>query len=224
MSSQKLSVFSISLDAHISWDQLFTAILHLDSSHCIITEQSSTYIGGCYLWDTIQNHTQYNIEKGIFETVPTQHQLILKFDIFVSQGLLLLWGNRKATTLFITLLEQASSNSITITSRNTDFKFLLRRIMHENTVKFQRMKISNIVIDQGVVANCSVNLCAIDSPSSLVVKYIDSISQITLAIGDVMELLSLTLYSNGSIIIYRDRDDIGEDVFSKIVSIIGGAI
>lgn len=144
--------------------------------------------------------------------------------MFLLNNTLFLWGNKKAAALFITMLEQASHNSLIIDYNETDFKAMLKRLMKDSTVTFSKMKIVDIVIDNGIVANCSVNLINHDNATELVNKYIDSIAQISVLIGKEMQGVSITLSSSGSVVVFKDRDDIDDEVMNSINLMIGGEI
>lgn len=226
MATQKLSTYHIQLNNSGSWNYIIEKILlsNTEKSYCNINEQSESYIGGCYIYESLQNQTIYNITENKFETITVPKQNIVKFDMFLINNTLFLWGNKKAAALFITMLEQASHNSLIIDYNETDFKAMLKRLMKDSTVTFSKMKIVDIVIDNGIVANCSVNLINHDNATDLVNKYIDSIAQISVLIGKEMQGVSITLYSGGSVVVFKDRDDIDNEVMNSINLMIGGEI
>jgi len=84
MASQKLSTYTIQLKENSSWNNIFDAVLSLNSeqSYCIINEQGDSYIGGCYIFESIHNQTIYNIAESKFETMTVSKQNIVKFDIW----------------------------------------------------------------------------------------------------------------------------------------------
>ena len=106
MASQKLSVFSISLKNGISWDTVLQNLLlrAADDEHYIISEQSEDYIGGCYIVQIKQNQLLYNVNEQCFESVLVEKQYVLKYDIFAQDGSMMLWGNHKLSSRFITAL------------------------------------------------------------------------------------------------------------------------
>ena len=57
MSSQKLSVYTIKVNGGITWNKVIEGLLYrnTEQERCIITEQSDTYVGGCYLLETYIN-------------------------------------------------------------------------------------------------------------------------------------------------------------------------
>ena len=124
-------------------------------------------------------------------------------------------------TLFSTAIEQASNNTAIIENNKRDYKTTILNLIPE-TILFTRMKIIDVPIDQGIIANCSVYLSNQENATALGKKYIDRISQISIQFGSENNITSLTLYSTGSIIVYRDRDDIPSDVIDAINALIGG--
>lgn len=225
MSIQKLSTYNVKLKGNMTWDNIVNNMLSLNTekTYCIINEQGD-YVGGCYIYESLQNQTIYNIAENRFETITVPKQNIVKFDLFVNNNTLFLWGNKKAAALFITALEQSSNNSIVISYNETDFKVMLKRLMRDSLVSFTKMKIVDIVIDDGIIANCSVNLMNHDNAIELVNKYIDCIAQITMTIGTEMQPVSITLYSSGSVVVFKDRDDIDAEVMNSINLMIGGVV
>lgn len=226
MATQKLSTYTVQLKGNASWNIILDTILSLNSeqSYCIVNEQGDSYIGGCYIFESIHNQTVYNIAENKFETITVPKQNIVKFDIFAKNNMLFLWGNKKAAALFITTIEQAAQNTLIIDYNQTDFKIMLNRLINDRSASFSKMIITDIIIDNGIVANCSVNLLNCDNAIELVQKYIESIAQITVTFGKDSQPVSITLYSTGSVVVFKDRDDIDDEVMNSINVMIGGVM
>ena len=226
MASQKLSTYTIQLNGDLSWNNIFDTVISLNSeqSYCIINEQGDSYIGGCYIFESIHNQTVYNIAENKFETITVSKQNIVKFDIFARNNTLYLWRNKKAAALFITTIEQAAHNTLIIDYNQTDFKLMLKSLINDHSVSFSKMKITDIIIDNGIVANCSINLLNFENAIELIQKYIESIAQITVTFAKESQPVSITLYSSGSVVVFKDRDDIDDEVMNSINAMIGGAM
>ena len=223
MATQRLSICTVKIKNSITWDAVVNNLLNFISEdiHCEVTEQTDTYIGGCYIAKVMQNQTQYNIETGSFETTPVARMQILRFDIFPSKCLMMLWGKKKVSTLFTTALQQAAINNLIIDYNKLDYKIMITKLLSNSKVIFTRMNITDVVIEHGIVANCSVNLTNQDNSHGLVRKYLDNISQISVQF-DENTPTSLMIYSSGAIVTYRDRDDIPSDIIDDIITMIGG--
>ena len=63
-----------------------------------------------------------------------------------------------------------------------------------------------------------------DSPRRMVQKYKNCISQLTILIEKGANPISLTLYSSGSFVISKDRDDIDDETLECINAIVGGEL
>lgn len=224
MASNKLSVIKLNAIQAINWNEIIDKVISMDSedARCIVNEQSDDYIGGYFLFSSLYNQTIYNIEENKFESIPAKKQNIIKFDIFVLTGRMLLWGNKKAADIFVTTLEQASDNKLIIEYSITDFKLMIKKIYKTSNISFSKMKITNVLIDEGIVANCNVNLASLDNPKSLVEKYTESISQITIIISKDTNPVSVTLYSSGSILVFKDRNAIDDETLNVIHDMVGG--
>ena len=83
------------------------------------------------------------------------------------------------------------------------------------------MKLHDILIEDGIVANCSVALEGRDNIAHLIKKYMDKIVTITLQIVSSESVTSIMLYSSGAMVIFKDRENIPDQVIDRISSIVG---
>lgn len=226
MSSQKLSVYTIKVNGGITWNKVIEGLLYrnTEQERCIITEQSDTYVGGCYLLETYINQTQYNVDENRFELVPVKRLNIIKFDMFLNNSTLLLWGGKRAASAFLTAIETASNHQATIEYKDSDFKKMIGYLLKNPEVGFVRMKIMDVFIDQGILANCIVNLKGQENSRKLVEKYLNNISQISVLVGKDELSVSITIYSSGSVVVYRDRDELPDDAMNVINAMFGGVM
>ena len=223
MASQKLSIFSVSLKPGISWNTVLQNLLSnaTDGEHYIISEQSENYIGGCYVVQVKHNQLRYNIVEQCFESILIESQLVLRYDIFTQNGSMMLWGNHKVSSMFITALTLAANNLAIIENNDSDFKKMLLKLLGCDDVNFIRMKLHDVLIEDGIVANCSVALEGRDNIAQLIKKYMDKIVTVTLQIVSGESVTSVMLYSSGAMVIFKDRESIPDQVIDKISSIVG---
>lgn len=161
MASNRLSAFKIKLQGDLSWDSIIENVLQMDSEdlHCVISEQSKDYIGGYYLISVVQNQKIYNFEDSKFETISIKKQNIVKFDIFILSGKMLLWGNKRSSDILITTFVQASHNQLIVDNNKAEYIQVLNNLLNMKDIRFSRMRITDVLIDEGIVANCSVSQC-----------------------------------------------------------------
>lgn len=226
MASSKLSIFKVKLQGGVSWDSIIGSVLQMDSEdlHCVISEQSKDYIGGYYLISIAHNQKIYNFEDSKFETITIKKQNIVKFDIFILSEKILLWGNKRSSDMLITAFMQASNNQLIVDSNKVEYIQILSNLLTMKDIKFSRMRITDVLIDEGIVANCSVYLSSLDDPRHMVQKYMNCISQLTVIIEKGVSPVALTLYSSGAVVISKDRDDIDDEALESINIIVGGEL
>lgn len=226
MSSQKLSVYTIKASKGMTWNAVIKELLNRsnEQERCIISEQSDAYIGGCYLLETIHNQTQYNVDENRFESVPIKRLNVMKFDVFIENGTLLLWGGKKIASAFLTALDTASKNQLIIDYKDSDFKRMVKYLLNTPEATFVRMKMVDIVIDQGILANCTVSLKGLDNSRNLVEKYLNNVSQMSVLVGKDELAASLTIYSSGAVVVYRDRDEMPDEAMNIINEMLGGVM
>ena len=132
MASNRLSAFKIKLQGDLSWDSIIENVLQMDSEdlHCVISEQSKDYIGGYYLISVVQNQKIYNFEDSKFETISIKKQNIVKFDIFILSGKMLLWGNKRSSDILITTFVQASHNQLIVDNNKAEYIQVLNNLLN----------------------------------------------------------------------------------------------
>lgn len=226
MASSKLSVFKVKLQGDTSWDSIIGSVLQMDSEdlHCVVNEQSKDYIGGYYLISVTQNQKIYNFKADKFETITVKKQNVVKFDIFIHLGKMLLWGSKRSADILITAFLQAANNQLVVDSSKIEYIQILNNLLTMKDIRFSRMRITDVLIDEGIVANCSVCLSSLDDPRHMVQKYKNCISQLTILIEKGVSPISVTLYSSGSLVISKDRDDIDDEALESINAIVGGEL
>lgn len=137
---------------------------------------------------------------------------------------MLLWGSKRSADMLITAFLQAANNQLVVDSSKIEYIQILNNLLTMKYIKFSRMRITDVLIDEGVVANCSVCLLSLDNPRHMVQKYKNGISQLTILIEKGVSPISVTLYSSGSLVISKDRDDIDDEALEIINSIAGGEL
>jgi dephospho-CoA kinase len=222
MATQRLSIYSFIPNEYFDIDKTVKKLMEKNdpSSYSIINEQGENNVAGCFLAEQLRNEIKYNILENRFETQTVTKLNILKFDINTTSQSLIIWGNKDSAQRFITILAQAADNKVSIDLRTIDFKSLLDRIINNPSITLSRIKLNDIVIDNGVVANCSVNLGNLDNPKAIIAKYKDNITQLSIVLGknefpDDLAV-AITIYSTGSISIFKDRDSISGDIIDMI--------
>lgn len=229
MAAQRLNIYAVRPLEGFSLNEAISNLISANTpnSYCIINEQNDTYIGGCYLLEKFKHETSYNMDSMQFETTIVKRLIVVKFDLNIQAGLLMIWGSKTASVSLVTTIGQAANNRIIIDTKTIEFKKAMNIVLDGKHILLSRMKINNIVIDDGIVVSCSVNLTDLDDARGTASKYLDNISQITMILGKESKYddgfnVTVTLYNSGSLVIYSDRDEITNEILEDIYKIIRG--
>ncbi len=183
-----------------------------DNEKFVVTDCTDSWLDGYYIIEYMKNETRYNFLETKVETIPVTATSIAKFSIDLKSNLMDIWGNRSMALKLITSLSMLLGNQVIIESITTDIKKAIGLSLLENYVTIVRVKIEDVIIDDGIVASCSVNISGQENCSELLKKYINNVAQVTLSLynEEPENRTSFTIYSSGSVVVYKDKDEIIE--------------
>lgn len=223
MAMQRISFYKFVLPDPYDLNLIVSRLLENsdEKSHFVFNEQGIQYLSGCYLVQQTRTEITYNMQENKFETLSSNKLVIVKFDIDISKSVLTIWGNKSVAQRLITLITQVCDNRVIIDIYHVDFKQMLMKISKLENVTFSKMKLENVLIDLGIIASCNVPLQNLNNAKGLIMKYSENVSQLSLTLGKSFEnnSVQLTFFSSGSIVIYKDRDSIPDEIITEIQEI-----
>lgn len=189
-----------------------------DNEKFVINDCTDLWLDGYYAIEYVKNETRYNFLDTKIETVPVTVTSVAKFSIDLKNNIMDIWGNKNIALKLITALSLSMHNEVIIESITTNIKEAINLAFIESDVNIIRVKIEDIIIDNGIVANCSVNLSGQDNYKELLKKYIKNITQATLSIyaEEPENRISFAIYSSGAVVVYKDKDEIEDNAFEII--------
>ncbi len=189
-----------------------------DKEKFVINDYADLWLDGYYVIEYLKNETRYNFLETKIEIMPVTVTSVAKFSIDLQSNLIDIWGNKNIALKLITALSISMHNNVIIESITTDIKEAINLALFESNANVVRIRIEDIIIDDGIVANCSVNLSGQENYNELLKKYIKNITQATLSVYDVEpeNQISFTIYSSGAVVVYKDKDEIGDNALEII--------
>lgn len=189
-----------------------------DNEKFIINDYTDLWLDGYYVIEYVKNETKYNFIETKIEIVPVTVTSVAKFSIDLKNNFMDIWGNKNIALKLITALSLSMHNEVIIESITTDIKEAINLALLESDANIVRVKIEDIIIDNGIVANCSVNLSGQENFSELLKKYIKNISQVTLSVYDEEpeNQISFTIYSSGAVVVYKNKEEIEDNALEII--------
>lgn len=217
MATQKLSFCKFKPLQPINLEEYAARLLHASNEEekFVINDCTDIWLDGYYVIECVKNETRYNFLETRVETIPVTVTSVAKFSIDLKNNLMDIWGSKNIALRLMSALSISMHNEVIIESITTDINEAIRLALLESNTTVTRVRIEDIIIDNGIVANCSVNLSGQENYSDLLKKYLKNITQVTLAIYDnePENRIAFTIYSSGAVVIYKDKDDIEDSVF-----------
>lgn len=202
----------------------------LNSVNCksekfIINDYDDKLIDGLYVISVPSKEIKFNMITNTYESEEVVKNIVTNFIIDVESEIIEIWGNRINSQRILTKLALQFNNNVIIDSIKID---LLQVILSLKKYKFKvgKVKIEDVLLKENLIATCMFDLTNHEQPYKILEEYKSKITQISATINEVSgQLLTIAIFSSGSILVYRSREDIGEEVLSIIRKVcIGGGI
>ncbi len=195
----------------------FMHVAQDDTQGIHIQEYDDTFLKATYWQKKGRKEYKYNIDKKIFEAIEEEVINVASFGIQVSEEKLLVFGNKLMAQKIITLIGIASKNSYSITEYTINIKNLVNRICEDKSIELVRMKLTDIILDKGLLVNCVVNLLTQDNPTEIVMRYIGNIIVLSFKFKEIKA--NVTVYKSGKFSINKIEIDDEDEIIQKIVKI-----
>ena len=142
---------------------------------------------------------------------------VAEFGIDVAGKKLFIFGNKQIAQRIVTLIGIISQYSYSITEHIIDMEKIVNRVCQNENTELLKIKLSDIIIEHGLLVNCDVNLINQDNPEGIVLRYIDNIIVISFKLGEINT--NLTVYKTGKISINKMVNDDREEIVQKVIQL-----
>lgn len=214
-------IYKISQEKEQSIQELVDALVeHFqdETQGVVINEYDEDFLKATYWQKKKQKGYKYNYEIGDFDVTEEEVINVANFGIELKDEKLLVFGNKQMSQKIITIIGIASGNGYSITEFNISIEKLVNKVCEGYDFTLMKMKLSDITLEQGVLANCAVNLMMQDDPKRLALKYIQNITVITFKLINVAT--NITVYKTGKFTIGKVQEEEKDEVIRKIIHIV----
>lgn len=172
----------------------------------------SNELNGQYV--IVQNieETYYNPETRSFDTRITPKASIVFFDIIGTQ--LEIWGNKTNCNKLVFVLSNLL-RSVTINAVEISLQGLINKLFNHK-VKVGKVSFEDFLFTDDIVGNFNVDLSSYGDAYAVLDKYREKISRMTVTLPCGNDYLKLSLTSKGTITIFRQRDELEDDILSLL--------
>ncbi len=226
MATQSIYFSKFKLINDLSTDEIIEVLNNLPDmeERFIINDYDNNYIDGMYVISYIVKESMFNLNIMNYENREVTKNVAINFSIDIRRELMEIWGNKSNAQKFLTKISILFNNKIITDSINIKITDVIERIK-KYKLSIGKVKIDDVILQDSLIASCVFNLTNHERPYDILNKYKEKLTQISVVIKeDDNTFITVSIYSSGSILVYRNKEDISENTLSIIKQIcIGGS-
>ncbi len=182
-------------------------------------------LDGIFIFVSYYKESIFDYELNDFKIVNSAKPVAIHFHINLHSSTLDIWSNKKNAQKLITTLTIIFENKIVLEPYEISFEKAMLSLKTLPNINVGTVKVEDISFDNNIIASCTFNLTTHTTPFTILDKYIKKISKITISINSTdfennNDSVSFSLYQSGSIVVYKNRNQISSFVLEKIQKLI----
>ena len=219
MATNSLQFLKFELEKNMSIEQLENKILienSEDDDKFIINEDCNNMLDGYYITYYNSKDIFYNNNTNSLETVIVKRNLIIPFCIDLNNKILDVWGSKSNANKLVVKLGILLNHKVTIEAIIINLENIVTKLKNKN-VKIGNVKIDNYQIEKGIIANCIFDLKNHKNQLEIIKKYTNNLVKLSLLLSNGEdEALTIIINKNGSVVIYKAKEDISFEILEVI--------
>ena len=210
------------LEDDLRMEELSEIILkseNMDDDKFILNDCSENILDAYYVSYYNSKEFTYNEESENFEEVIVKKNIVIPFSIDLKDSILDVWSNNSNVNKLILKLGIILKQKVVIEPIEINIERIIKKIDQDANIKVGNVKIENYIIEKYIVANCIFDLKNYSNPINILKKYSKNLIKLTLIIANGEESITMIIYKNGSLVIYKSRDEISVETLDGLMSI-----
>lgn len=195
----------------------------IDNTRMLIEQKAPGEFEGVFVFLEIIKERVYDFDKEIFIDTTMQKSTTVDFCINISNEILEVWGSRKGAQRVIGALSQLFQNQIVVEQYEISFEKMIEYLKDCNIVSVGKVKAKEIIIENGLIADCTFDLSFVETPFKILDKYKHSIDRIRFDLETNNVKVGLTLYRSGLISVHKNKELISDEIMVVIHNIINAS-
>jgi len=189
-----------------------------DETNFFITQLiNSNELSGEHIIVQAVNETYYDATKRTFEQRKAQKASIIYF--YILNNRLEIWGNKKNVNRLVFTLSTAFQNRMSINAVEISIEDVLNRL-HNYKAKVSKVCFEDFLFTEDIVGNFTVDLSSHGDAFSVLNKYQDKISRMTVVFSYNEIAWKICISSKGAIMVYKSRDAFDDDALDILHAIL----
>ncbi len=213
MASSSILLYNIKFDRKYLMDEIVNKIEQdlLDETRIAVEQYNNESLSGIYIYTEIYKTQEYNFERNNFEVITQKKYIVTEFHIDIENGYMDVWGNIKNAQRIISTISLAFDNHIVIEAMELKFARMIDYLSREEGIYVGRVTARQVVLSDGLLADCSFDLSDENAPFEMIEKYKRNIQKVSFRWKCVDLVIGMVIYLSGAVTIYKGRRMITED-------------
>lgn len=219
MASCSIFIYELSGIEKTSIDDIYNRIKEYpedEISYFNLELISNTELLGDYVMVQSVEEKYYDTSTRSFEKRVISKANVLSFTLIDNR--LEIWGNKTNANKLIFVLSNILDN-ISINAVEICLKEMIPKLM-KHRIKVSKVCFEDFLFTEDIVGNFTVDLSSYGDSFSVLQKYQDKISRMTIILPCGDGVLKMSLTSKGRIVVYRTRNDFDEETMLLLHDII----
>ncbi len=218
MASSNILLYKIRFDQDYSSVDIVERIERdfLDETRLIVEKYDESSVFGLYIYSEIIKTKEYNFHTNSFEIITSKKFTATEFHIDMKKKYLDVWGNVKNAQKVIVAIALAFDNKISIDALELKFSKMIEYLRKEDNVYVNKVTARQIVLNDGLLADCTFDLSKTEKPFMVIEKYKDNIRKISFKWKCTDRMIGLIIHMSGTVTVYKTRESIREEEMTAI--------
>jgi len=178
---------------------------------------SDSELSGEYVTVQTVEETFYNAAQRSFEQRQAQRASVVYFNIYNNR--LEVWGNKTSANRLVFTISTAFQNRISINAIEVSIEGIISKLQ-DYKVKVSKVCFEDFLFTEDIVGNFTVDLSSYGDAFSVLNKYKEKISRMTIILSCNGMALKISISSKGTIMVYKSRDSFDEDALDTLHAIL----
>lgn len=221
------SIFFCSFKVKQNWnteaivERIFKDDYNENEDRFVLQNYDDEIIEGIYVIQFLSKEWVFNPQSKSVESVDFRKTTIIPFSINLSKKSIDIWGNKTNTQKLMVKIGILLDNQVEIDTICITLPDVIQKLKSQNII-YGKVKIENFLLQSNLVASCLIDLTNYERPIEILEKYKKDIVQLSVCFRNYEDLVTVTFYSSGSIVLYKSKDDISQELFDRIKMICTG--
>lgn len=213
MAANSILLYKVEFDLVYSMDEIVYLIEKdiLDETRVVVEHYDNDSLSGIYVYTEIYKTREYDFESNNFEIITRKKHIVTEFHINIKDKYMDIWGTAKNAQKVITVISLAFDNRIIIEPYEINSARMIEYLSKEENVYVEKITARQVVLNDGLLADCTFDLSHNDNPFNVINRYKNNIRKISLKWRCKDTTIPMLIYMSGALIVYKARYMIQEE-------------